>query len=101
MSDEYQYRVHLCGGPRCTPKGLTALHHHLESELWDRELDTVVETHISGCQDYCDYGPNMIVWPGPYRYVGLTSAAITEIIEQHLMRGEPVQHLLARPEMRR
>lgn len=73
----------------------------LEQELWERGLDTAVETHLGGCQDQCDYGPNMIVWPGPWRYAGLTSAAVTEIVERHLIGGEPVQEYLATPEMRR
>lgn len=80
---------------------MAALQQHLELEIWDRGLDTAVEVCVGGCQDQCDYGPNMIVWPGPYRYAALTRQALTRIVEQHLLNGEPVASLLAHPGMRR
>lgn len=100
-ADQKHYRIYLCGGPHCSTRGQHALRAQLELELWDRELDTRVEVRVGGCQDQCDYGPNLIIWPGPYRYAGLTGAALANIVDQHLQRGEPVLHLLARPDMRR
>ena len=96
-----QYRVYICGNMHCQSRGSAALFQQLEQELWERGLDVAVEAHLGGCQDQCDYGPNMIVWPGPWRYAGLTSATVTEIVEQHLVGGELVQAYLATPEMRR
>jgi (2Fe-2S) ferredoxin len=98
---EAKYRIYLCGGPHCSAKGLGALRDRLELELWNYQIDAVVEVFTGSCQDHCDYGPNMIIWPGPYRYAQLTCATLTDIVERHLRDNKPIQHLLATPEMRR
>ena len=90
MSDEKKYRIYLCGGPNCTAKGRDKLLRALEDALWACELDDVVDVRVSGCQDRCDFAPNMTVWPGPVHYSILTPEAIEQIVEQHLVRGEPV-----------
>lgn len=94
MSDEKKYRVYLCGGATCTPKGRDALLRALEDELWAWELEDAVDVRVSGCQDRCDYAPNLTVWPGPYHYSGLTPAAVKQIVEQHLLHGQLVREYL-------
>lgn len=90
MSDEKTYRVYLCGGSTCTPKGRDALLRALEDELWAAQLDDFVDVRVSGCQDRCDYAPNLTIWPGPYHYSRLTPAAIKQIVAEHLGAGQPV-----------
>ncbi len=94
MSEPKRYRVYLCGGPTCTPKGRDALLRTLEDELWAWELEGDVDVRVSGCQDRCDYAPSITVWPGPYHYSNLTPAAIKQIVEQHLLKGQPVREYL-------
>lgn len=94
MSDEKSFRIYLCGGPTCTPKGRDALLRALEDELWACELDSAVDLRVSGCQDRCDYAPNMTIWPGPYHYALLTPEALRRIVEQHLLHGQPVVECL-------
>jgi (2Fe-2S) ferredoxin len=101
MSDEKKFRIYLCGGPTCTPKGRDALLRTLQDELWAWELEDVVDVRVSGCQDRCDYAPNMTVWPGPYHYSALTPAAIKQIVEQHLLNGQLVREYLLGEEARR
>ena len=95
------YRAYLCAGPNCSSRGCAALLRQLEAALWERGLDTQVELTTGGCQDHCDYGPNLLIWPGPVRYAQLDADAVSRIVEQHLAGGEPVAELLATPEMRR
>ncbi len=94
MSDEKKYRIYLCGGPNCTASGRDKLLKTLEEELWAWQLDGDVDLRVSGCQDRCDFAPNITVWPGPYHYSSLTTEAIVRIVEQHLLNGQPVQDLL-------
>ncbi|HEX9370046.1 MAG TPA: (2Fe-2S) ferredoxin domain-containing protein [Roseiflexaceae bacterium] len=101
MSDDKKYRVYLCGGPTCTPKGRDALLRALEDELWACELEDQVEVRVSGCQDRCDFAPNATVWPGPYHYSNLTPESIRRIVEWHLLHGEPARELLTGEEARR
>jgi NADP-reducing hydrogenase subunit HndC len=94
MTSEKKYRIYLCGGPHCTAQGRDRLAQTLDDELWAWQLDDQVEVRVSGCQDRCDVAPNMTVWPGPWHYARLTPDAIVRIVEQHLLRGEPVTELL-------
>ena len=96
-----RYRAYLCTGPHCSSRGCAALFRQLETALWERGLDDTVELHTGGCQDHCDYGPNLLIWPGPVRYAQLDAAAVERIVVQHFAGGEPVAELLATPEMRR
>jgi (2Fe-2S) ferredoxin len=101
MTDDKKYRIYLCGGPTCTPKGRDKLLKILEDELWAWQLDGEVDVRVSGCQDRCDYAPNITVWPGPYHYSNLTPEAIVRIVEQHLLGGQPVQEFLLGDSARR
>jgi (2Fe-2S) ferredoxin len=93
-SDEKKYRIYLCGGANCSASGRDELLKMLENELWAWQLDDEVEVRISACQDRCDFAPNITVWPGPFRYSNLTPAAIKQIVEQHLLNGQPVRAFL-------
>jgi (2Fe-2S) ferredoxin len=96
MDPEKTYRVYLCGGPNCTASGRDALLETLEDELWAWQLEDEVEVRVSGCQDRCDFAPNITVWPGPFHYSNLTPEAIMRIVEQHLLNDQPVPEFLRR-----
>src|SRR5262245_10754640 len=101
MSDGKKYRIYLCGGPNCTPKGRDRLLKIREDELWAGQLADEVDIRVSGCQDRCDFAPNITVWPGPFHYSNLTPDAIKRIVEQHLLNGQPVDEYLLGDKARR
>lgn len=94
MFDEKKYRVYVCGNIHCRANGSEALLRLLEEQIWAAGLDADVDVRVSGCQNRCDFGPNLTVWPGPFRYAHLTPEAIARIVAQHLRDGEPVRELL-------
>jgi len=94
MDGDKKYRIYLCGGPNCTTSGRDQLLKTLEDELWAWQLENDVELRVSGCQDRCDFAPNITVWPGPFHYSNLTPQAIARIVEQHLLKGQPVREFL-------
>ena len=94
---EPKYRVHLCFGPNCTPRGSRALAPVLEAAIRRAGLEDQVEVLITGCRDRCDYGPSMNVFPGPVFYNNLTPEAIEEIVTQHLAGGRPVERWRFKP----
>jgi (2Fe-2S) ferredoxin len=94
MEEESSCRFYLCAGPRCTANQRDAVQKALEAALWDAELDQQVEVRASGCQGRCDFGPNATIWPGPWRYAGLTPSNIRQIVSQHLRAGQPLRELL-------
>jgi (2Fe-2S) ferredoxin len=93
------YRVHLCFGPNCTPRGSRALLPVLEAAIEREGLTGRVEVIATTCRDRCDYGPSMNVYPGPVFYNQLTPEAIDEIVHEHLAGGRPVQRWLFRPKV--
>ncbi|MDP9362774.1 MAG: NAD(P)H-dependent oxidoreductase subunit E [Chloroflexota bacterium] len=95
------YRVHLCFGPNCTPRGSRALLPVLEAAVAKAGLTDRVEIVATTCRDRCDYGPSMNVYPGPTFYNELTPEAIEEIVREHLAAGRPVPRWFFRPKVAR
>lgn len=93
------YRVHLCFGPNCTPRGSRALLPVLQAAIAREGLGDRVEVIATTCRDRCDYGPSMNVYPGPVFYNELTPEAIDEIVREHLKNGRPVERWLFRPKL--
>ena len=93
------YRVHLCFGPNCTPRGSRALLPVLQAAIAREGLGDRVEVIATTCRDRCDYGPSMNVYPGPVFYNDLTAEAIDEIVREHLKGGRPVERWFFRPKL--
>ena len=91
------FRVHLCFGPNCTPRGSRELLPVLEAAIARAGLSDRVEVIATTCRDRCDYGPSMNVYPGPTFYNELTPEAIEEIVREHLGAGRPVPRWFFRP----
>jgi (2Fe-2S) ferredoxin len=96
-----RYRVHLCFGPNCTPRGSRALLPVLQEALLREGLTGAVEVIATTCRDRCDYGPSMNVYPGPVFYNELTPEAVEEIVREHLKHGRPVERWFFRPKLNR
>ena len=84
-------RIYLCHGPFCHGE---SLRHSLEQAIREAGLDASCEIRPSGCQSRCDDGPNLTIWPGPFRYCHLTHANIRTIITHHLVHRQlAAEHL--------
>ena len=92
--EEKRYRVYVCGNLHCRANGGERVLRALEQAVWLQRLDGEVEVRVSGCQSRCDHGPNLTVWPGPFRYTRLTPQDAQRIVEQHLRDGVAVAELL-------
>jgi (2Fe-2S) ferredoxin len=91
------YRVHLCFGPNCSPRGSRALLPVLEAAIRRAGIADRVEVLATTCRNRCDDGPSMNVYPGPVFYNLLTPEAIEEIVREHLVGGRPVARWFYRP----
>ena len=94
-------RLYLCNGPHCTARGADTTRRALEQALWELGLLTAVELQLSGCQDHCDHGPNLLIYPGACRYVGVTAERAAAIVACHLRSNTPIVAWQATPDMRR
>ncbi len=52
-----------------------------------------IRINRAGCLDRCDEGPVMVVYPEAVWYRYVDQKDIDEIIDQHLIGGDPVERL--------
>ena len=83
------------GHPRgcCNPDATDALQKAFKKALAERGLSRRIRANKSGCLDQCEHGPNVVVYPDGVWYGGVTEADVAEIIDRHLVGGEPVARL--------
>ena len=90
------YRSHIlvCGGTGCTSSGSQQIMVKLREELQKQGLGEEVSVVQTGCHGLCALGPIMIVYPDATFYAMVKEDDIPEIVEEHLLKGRPVQRLL-------
>ena len=77
----------------CTRKGSPDLLKKLKRALQARGIDGEIRANKAGCLDNCENGCSVVVYPEGVWYGRVTEADIEEIVEQHLVRGNPVTRL--------
>jgi (2Fe-2S) ferredoxin len=82
---------HLRGS--CDPDADDGLQKAFKKALAERGLNRRVRANKSGCLDQCEHGPTVVVYPYAVWYGGVREEDITEIIEQHVIGGAPVERL--------
>ena len=86
--------VLICGGTGCTSSGSQKIREHLENELAAKGLADEIKVVQTGCFGLCALGPIMIVYPEGTFYSRVTNEDVSEIVEEHLLKGRPVQRLI-------
>ena len=66
----------------------------LKRKLFQRGFKRIVRANRAYCLDQCARGVTMVVYPDEVWYGGVTVADLDEIIERHIVGGEPVQRLV-------
>lgn len=66
----------------------------LEEELKEHGLDQEIAVVKTGCFGLCAMGPIMVVYPEQVFYCMVTPDDVPEIVEEHLVKGRPVQRLI-------
>jgi (2Fe-2S) ferredoxin len=86
------------GNPKgcCAEKGSEAIRDTFKKELAERGLKGRMRANAAGCLDQCAYGPVVVVYPEQVWYRVPTPEDAREIVERHLVGGEPVERLLLR-----
>ncbi len=90
------YRAHvlICAGTGCTSSGSAQVRDALKVELEAKGLTDEVKVVMTGCFGLCALGPIMIVYPEGSFYSRVTPEEIPEIVEEHLLKGRPVERLI-------
>lgn len=96
---EKRYRIHLmiCAGTACVSNRSFEIKEALEKEIKKQGLEEEVLVVATGCNGFCERGPLLVVQPGNIFYQQLTLKDIPHLVEEHFLKGRPVQKLMYSP----
>jgi (2Fe-2S) ferredoxin len=100
----FRHHVFVCENERppddprgcCACKGSRDIRQALKAELKRRNLKGLVRANAAGCLDACAHGPSIVVYPEGVWYGGVRVEDVPEIVERHLVGGQPVERLRIR-----
>jgi len=92
---DYDAHVLVCKGGDCKKRGSKTVRGALKNELRAQGMNRDVRIDSVDCLGLCKHGPNLIIYPGGTWYLGVTEDDIPEVVQEHLVNGEPVEHLAA------
>jgi NADH:ubiquinone oxidoreductase subunit F (NADH-binding)/(2Fe-2S) ferredoxin len=87
----------LCAGTGCVSNGAFRIMETLEQELKKHSLQDEVGVVLTGCNGFCAQGPVAVVKPDEIFYQLLTEDDIPHLVEEHFLKGRPVQKLMYTP----
>lgn len=83
------------GDPRgcCAAKGAAQILDLMKGEIHRLGLNKQIRVQRAGCLDHCEQGVSIVIYPEGVWYGHVTAADAMEIVEKHLLGGEPVARL--------
>ncbi|HLG21190.1 MAG TPA: (2Fe-2S) ferredoxin domain-containing protein [Candidatus Manganitrophaceae bacterium] len=93
----YSHHLFVCTGPTCSQQGAEETLQILQDSLWNRRLRNKMRVTLCRCLGQCGNGPNMVIYPEGTWYGGLTGEEIERIVQEHLIEGKVVPHLVQLP----
>jgi len=87
----------VCAGTGCVAGGSFEIKKALEKEIAKRKLQDEVAVISTGCNGFCERGPIVVVQPDGIFYQRLKKKDIPFLVEEHLLKGRPVQKLMYIP----
>ena len=101
----FQRHIFVCVNERtpddprgcCRARGSLEVAEAFKSKLYARGLKRVVRANKAGCLDQCARGVTVVIYPEAVWYGHVTVDDVDEIIERHVLGGEPVERLRLAP----
>ena len=90
----YRSHVLICAGTGCTASKSTDIEEALHKLLVEHGIDKEVKIVKTGCFGLCEKGPIMVIYPEGATYSRVSVKDVPEIVEEHLVKGRIVKHLL-------
>jgi NADH:ubiquinone oxidoreductase subunit F (NADH-binding)/(2Fe-2S) ferredoxin/Pyruvate/2-oxoacid:ferredoxin oxidoreductase delta subunit len=86
--------IALCAGTGCLALGCQEVARAFREELSKHNLEGKVEVKETGCPGFCQQGPLIVVHPDRIFYPKLKPADARTIVEETVLRSQPVEELL-------
>lgn len=96
--DFYRAHVLICAGTGCTSSDSRLLRQNMYEEIIKRGLENEVKVIETGCFGFCNMGPIMVIYPEGTFYCQVRPQDAAQIVEEHLIKGRPVERLLYKHE---
>jgi (2Fe-2S) ferredoxin len=80
----------------CSARGAESVVEAFKVELVRRGLKGRLRANKAGCLDNCARGVSVVIYPDGVWYGGVTAQDVPEIVERHLLGGQPVERLALR-----
>jgi (2Fe-2S) ferredoxin len=87
----YRRVIYICtnvreedGRPSCGARGSQAICDQLKEEVKKRGLKGKVRAMKSGCMDFCEVGPNVMVFPDATMHTGVKPEDVPALVEKYL-----------------
>ncbi len=93
--EKIQRTLLICQGTGCTSSNSEQIRIELEREVQRLRLNDV-RIDFTGCHGFCQQGPILVVEPENIFYTHVKIEDVPEIVQEHLINGNPVQRLLYR-----
>ncbi|MGM0442811.1 MAG: NADH-ubiquinone oxidoreductase-F iron-sulfur binding region domain-containing protein [Fibrobacterota bacterium] len=84
----------VCAGTGCHSNQGEEIYNELVAAVEERKLSRDVQVVKTGCFGFCEQGPIVKILPEESFYVKVTPEDATELVEEHIVKGRPVDRLL-------
>ncbi|MBI4268106.1 MAG: NADH-quinone oxidoreductase subunit NuoF [Chloroflexi bacterium] len=85
--------VLICRGTGCVAGGSTKIYEALKRGVESSKLEGV-RVDYTGCHGFCQRGPIVDIEPEGFFYTEVKEEDVPDIVQSHLVRGQPVERLL-------
>ncbi|MBX7223767.1 MAG: (2Fe-2S) ferredoxin domain-containing protein [Blastocatellia bacterium] len=90
----YEKHVFVCvTGKVCPTQGSEAVWQELRNGVKAAGMLEKIRVNKSGCLAQCGHGPMMVTYPEATWYAQVTLEDVPEILDRHLLGGQPVERL--------
>jgi NADH:ubiquinone oxidoreductase subunit F (NADH-binding)/(2Fe-2S) ferredoxin/NAD-dependent dihydropyrimidine dehydrogenase PreA subunit len=93
----FRFNLLVCAGTGCVSNNSFKVKAALEKEIEKHNLQEEIQVITTGCNGFCANGPIVVVKPDDIFYQLLTEEQIPHLVEEHFLKGRPVEKLMYTP----
>ncbi len=91
---EFNMHILVCGGTGCKASQSELIKANFTNRLNEYGLVDDIQVIMTGCFGFCEKGPIVKILPDNTFYTQVTPEDVTEIVDEHIIKGRKVHRLL-------